>query len=346
MLKLTKVKLELLTDVDMLLMFEEGTRGGISQAVHKYETANNKYMKSFNNTSASTFLQYLGANNLYGWAMCKTLPIGGFKWIDVKEYTEEKIKSYDDNNSTGALLKVYIEYPKELHSPHKDLPFLCERRKVDKTSKLLTTLDDNKKYVVCISALKQPLDHGLILKKVHKVLEFKQRAWMKPYIDKNTKLRSESKNDYEKDFFKLMNNSVYGKTMENVRKHRDIKFVSTDSERKKLVSEPNYHNCKQFSESLMAIEMKKTEIHMNKPVYVGQAVLDICKTLTYEFWYDCIIPKYGDKVKLCYMDTDSFIFHVKTDDFYGDVMSDLEKWYDTSKIDQKLNRCIPIGINK
>ena len=134
--------------------------------------------------------------------------------------------------------------------------------------------------------------------------------------------------------------------MENVRKHRDIKFVSTDSERKKLVSEPNYHNCKQFSENLMAIEMKKTKFHMNKPVYVGQAVLDISKTLMYEFWYDCIIPKYGDKVKLCYMDTDSFIFHVKTDDFYGDVMSDLEKWYDTSKIDQKLSRCIPIGINK
>ena len=193
MLKLTKVKLELLTDVDMLLIFEEGTRGGISQAVHKYETANNKYMKSFNNILASTCLQYLDANNLYGWAMCKTLPIGGFKWIDVKEYTEEKIKSYDDNNSTGALLKVYIEYPKELHSPHKDLPFLCERRKVDKTSKLLTTLDDNKKYVVRISALKQLLDHGLIFKKVHKVLEFKQRAWMKPYIDKNTKLRSELK---------------------------------------------------------------------------------------------------------------------------------------------------------
>ena len=126
--------------------------------------------------------------------------------------------------------------------------------------------------------------------------------------------------------------------MENVRKHRDIKFVSTDSERKKLVSEPNYHNCKQFSENLMAIEMKKTKFHMNKPVYVGQAVLDISKTLMYEFWHDCIIPKYGDKVKLCYMDTDSFIFHVKTDDFYGDVMSDLEKWYDTSKIDQKLNR--------
>ena len=310
MLKLTKVKLELLTDVDMLLMFEEGTRGGISQAIHKDATANNKYMKNFNKEVISTFLQYLVANNLYGWAMCKKLPIGRFKWIDPKEYTEEKIKSYDDNSNTGAILKVDIEYPKELHNLHKDLPFLCERRRLDKTSKLITILDDKNEYVVHISALKQALNHGLILKKLHKIVEFKQRAWMKPYTDKNTKLRSESKNDFEKDFFKLMNNSVYGKTMENVRKHRDIKLVTSNSERKKLVSEPNYHTCKQFSENLLAIEMKKTKIHMNKPVYVGQAVLDISKTLMYEFWYDYIIPKYDDKVRLCYMDTDSFIFQI------------------------------------
>ena len=345
MLKLTKVKLELLTDVDMLLMFEKGTRGGISQAVHKYTTANNKYMKSFNKIFASTFLQYLEANNLYGWAICKKLPIGGFKWIDVKEYTEEKIKSYNDNNSTGAPLKVDIEYPK-LHSLHKDLPFLYERRKLEKLSKLVTTLDDKKEYVVHISALKQALDNGLIFKKIHKVLEFKQTAWMKPYIEKNTKLRNESKNEFDKDFFKLMNNSVYGKTMENVRKTRDIKLVTTNSERKRLVSEPNYHTCKQFSESLTAIEMKKSKIHINKPVYVGQAVLNISKTFMYEFWYDHIIPKYDDKVQLWYMDTDSFIVHVKTDDFYEDIMSDVEKWYDTSKIDLKLNRCTPIRINK
>ena len=152
------------------------------------------------------------------------------------------------------MLKVDIEYPKELHNLHKDLPFLCERRKLDKTSKLVTTLDDKKDYVVHISALKQALNHGSKFTKIHNVLEFKQVAWMKKYIDKNTKLRSEAKNDFEKDFFKLMNNSVYGKTMENVRKHRDIHLVTTDSERKKLVSEPNYHTCKQFSEHLMAIE--------------------------------------------------------------------------------------------
>ena len=168
----------MLTDVDMLLMFEDGTRAGISQGTHKYATANIKYMKKFNKEIISTFLLYLDANNLYGWAICEKRPIGGFKLIDPKEYTEEKIKSYDDNSNTGAILKVDIEYLKELHKLHKDLPFLCERRRLNKASKLVTTLDDKKEYVVHISTLKQTLNHDLILKQVHNILEFKQRAWM------------------------------------------------------------------------------------------------------------------------------------------------------------------------
>ena len=146
----------------------------------------------------------------------------------------------------------------------------------------------------------------------------------------NTKLRTEAKNDFEKDFFKLMNNSVFGKTMENVRNHRDIKLVTTNERRKKLVSEPNYHTTKWFDKEFLAIEMNKTKILMNKPVYLGQAILDISETLMYEFWYDYLKPKYGDKVKLCYMDTDSFIIHVETEDFYKDIANDVDKWFDTS----------------
>ena len=128
----------------------------------------------------------------------------------------------------------------------------------------------------------------------------------------NTKLRKEAKNDFEKDFFKLMNNAVFGKTMENIRKHRDIKLVTTDKRRSILVSEPNYHTSKHISEDLMIIEMKKVEVKINKPIYLGQAMLDISKTLMYEFWYDHTKPKYGDKARLCYMDTDSFVMNIKT----------------------------------
>ena len=131
----------------------------------------------------------------------------------------------------------------------------------------------------------------------------------------NTKKRIEAKNESEKNFFKLMINSAFGKTMENLRKHGDIKFVATDEKRSKLISEPNYHTTKRFSENLLATEMKKTKVKMNKPAYLGMSILDISKTFMYKFWYDYIKPKYEDRAKLCYTDTDSFIIHIITEDF-------------------------------
>ena len=162
----------------------------------------------------------------------------------------------------------------------------------------------------------------------------------------NTELRKDAKNEFEKDLFKLMNNSVFGKTMENVRNHRDIKLVTSDKRRKRLVSEPNYHLHKKFSDHLMAIEMKKTRVKMTKPLYLGMSILDISKILMYEFWYNYIIPKYGDKAKLCYTDTDSFIIYIKTEDFFEDISNDVDKWFDTSNCDKNDKRQLPIGKNK
>ena len=143
-----------------------------------------------------------------------------------------------------------------------------------------------------------------------------------------------------------MNNAVFGKTMENVRKHRDIKLVTTDKRRNQLASEPNYHTTKHFSDNLMAIEMKKTKVKMNKPIYLGISILDISKTFLYEFWYDYIKPKYQDKVKLCYMDIDSFVIHIKTQEFYKDIDNDVEKWFDTSNYSEMNKRPLPIGKRK
>ena len=157
-------------------------------------------------------------------------------------------------------------------------------------------------------------------------------------------MRKKVKNDFEKDLFKLMNNAVFGKTMENVRKHRDIKLVTTDKRKNRLVSEPNYHTTKWFSKKLLAIEMKKTTVKMNKPIYLGLSILETSKTLMYEFWYDHIKPKYGNNVKLCYMDTDSFIMHIKTEDFYKDIADDVGKRIYTSNYE--VNRPLPIGKNK
>ena len=160
----------------------------------------------------------------------------------------------------------------------------------------------------------------------------------------NTELRKIAKNDFEKDFFKLMNNAVIGKTMENVRKHRDIKLVTTDKKRSKLVSEPNYHTMNYISEDLSIIEMKRTKVKMNKPIYLGLSILEISKLLMYEFWYDYMKPKYGDNVKLCYMDTDSFIMNIKTEDFYKDIANDVEKSFYTSNYE--IDRPLSTGKNK
>ena len=223
------------------------------------------------------------------------------------------------------------------------MPFLPKRMKIDKTQKLVCNLRDKKKYVVHISILKQALNHALKLKKVHRVIEFNQEAWLKNYIDMNTELRKKASNDFEKDFFKLMNNAVFGKTMENVRRHRDIKLVKTDHKRNKLVSEPNYHTMKLISENLSIIEMKKVKVKMKKPIYLGLPILEISKIMC-EFWYDYVKKTYGDMVKLCYMDTDSLIMNIKTKDFYKDIAQDVEERFDTSNYD--VDRPLPKGKNK
>ena len=160
----------------------------------------------------------------------------------------------------------------------------------------------------------------------------------------NTKLRKLAKDHFEKDLFKLMNDSVFGKTMENIRKHRDIKLVTTDKKGNKLVSEANYHTMNYISKNLSIIEMSKTKVKVNKPIYLGLSILDISKILMYEFWYDYMKPKYGNRVKLCYMDTDSFLMNIKTNDFYKDISNDVDKRFDTSNYE--CNRPLPTGKNK
>ena len=219
----------------MLLMVEKGIRGGMCQAIHKYAKANNKYMKNYDKNIESLSIEYSDENNLYGWAMSQKLPVNDFKWIkkeELSKFNEDFIKNYDENGNIGYFLEVDIDYPKELFNLHKDLPFLPERKKVEKVEKLICSIEDKEKYVINIRALKQELNLELNVKAVHRVIQFNQKAWLKPYIDINTKLRKESKNDFEKDFFKLMNNAVFGKTMENVRKHRDIKLVTTVKKKK------------------------------------------------------------------------------------------------------------------
>ena len=329
----------------MLLIVEEGIRGGICHAMQRYAKANNKYMKDYDRKKKSSYIQYLDANNLYGKAMTEKLPVRGFKWVnDISKMNEDFVKDYDKNDNKGYILEVDVVYPNKLQNLHSDLPFLPERMVINNTKKLVCNLNDKKNYVVHINLSKQALDHGLKLRKVYRVIEFDQEAWLKEYIDINTELRKKATNDFEKDFFKLMNNAVFGKTMENVRKHRDIKLVKSDKKRNKLVSEPNFHTMKLIDNNLAITEMRKVKVKMNKPIYLGLSILDISKITMYEFWYDYVKIKYEDKARLCYMDTDSFVVNIKTKDFYKDIAENVKKRFDTSN--DTFDRPLPTGVNK
>ena len=234
-LKMTSIDLELLSDPNMLLMFEKGIRGGISIISNRYGEANNKYMrKGFNKNKPSKYLMYLDANNLYGCGMSMKLPTHGFKWLTGGEM--EKIYENRHNlNKIPCILEVDIEYPETLHDLHNDYPLCPEKVKCKNgVEKLIPNLRNKKKYVLHYKNLIQCLDMGLKITCIHRGIKFVESEWMKPYIDKNTNLRAKAKNNFEKDFFKLMNNSVFGKTMENIRNRVDVKLVNTEEKFKKL----------------------------------------------------------------------------------------------------------------
>ena len=241
-LKETGQELKLLHDYDMLMMFEKGTRGGITHISKRYAKANNKYMKDYDPNKQSTYIQYLDANNLYGWAMTQALPTHGFHWM--KNPTKEKVMKILDNMNTsmknpskhkkGYIFEVDLEYPNELWAGHNDYPVAPEKMNVNGVEKLICHFKPRKNYVVHCRNLRQYLELGLKITCVHRGLMFRQSSWMEPYIRKNTELRKLAQTNFENDFFKLMNNSVFGKTIENIRKRQNITLVDNREKAVKL----------------------------------------------------------------------------------------------------------------
>ena len=245
--------------------------------------------------------------------MSQKLPTADFRWMTAKQL--DKWFEYP------CILEVDLEYPQELHDLHNDYPLAPERLMVDKVEKLIPNLNGMEKYVIHHEALKQYLELGLKLVKVHRGIKFREEAFMKSYIDKNTKLRAKAKSEFEKDFFKMMNNSVFGKTMENIRNKVDVQLVT---------AKPNYDRLTIFDDNLIAVHMRKIKLYFSKPIYLGMSILDISKTKMYDFHYRYIKPKYGEKAKLLFTDTDSLAYEIQTKDFYRDITQNVKKLFDTS----------------
>ena len=350
MLKKTGVELEQLTDINMYNMCELGIRGGISMITHRYAKANNKYMTNYDKAVIDSYIIYLDANNLYGQAMVQKLPTGNFEWGNTDI---DHVKNFDGDGFYGAIVECDLHYPEYLHDEHNNYPLAPESRSILKSElspyqlnqlevhkeghseilkKLVPNLYDKKNYVCHIKNLQYYLSKGLVLTKVHRVLEFKQSAWLQPYIDFNTTERTTSKNEFEKDMYKLMNNAVFGKTMENMRERVDIQLISDEDKYLKLVAKPQFADQKIYSESLVAVKQLKRKVELNKPIYVGVAVLDSSKLHMFKFHYDYIKPKYGDNATLLFTDTDSLCYHIKTVDIYKD-MDDDSHHFDRSDYD-------------
>ena len=352
-LKETGQELQLLHDYDMLMMFERGIRGGITHISKRYSEANNKYMKDYDPDHPSKFIQYLDANNLYGWAMSQSLPTHGFKWMTnltkekVMDILEKANSSMTNSVKRGYIFEVDLEYPQELWKSHNDYPLAPEKMKVNGVEKLISHFKPHKKYVIHYRNLRQCLELGLRITAVHRGISFEQSPWMEPYIRKNTELRKTAVNSFEKDFFKLMNNSVFGKTIENIRKRQNIILIDNRAKAVKLSSRPNFDRATIFDRNLIAIHMKKTEVYFNKPVYVGQAILDLSKTLMFDFHYNYIQKKYSYKrAKLLFTDTDSLMYEIDTDDFYKDISEDIRTKFDTSDYPPDHESGILTGVNK
>ena len=348
MLKMTEVELELICEgnIEMFQFFERQIRGGVSSVFHRFSQANNKFMKDFDSSKVSKFIVYLDANSLYPTAMMQPLPVGGFEWL-----SEGKLKQWEkivDSEDLGCVLEVDLEYPAELHDFHNDFPLAPELMEVGGIFKLIPNLKDKEKMVLDGRNLKLFLSLGMKLKNIRRGIGFKKEAFMKPFIEWNTKLRTAAKNDFEKELFKLASNAVYGKTMENVRNRINMKLVNDRKKKANLVKKINFKYATKFGDKIAAVHMKKTKVTLDKPIFVGAAILDLSKIHMFKFHYGYVKKKW-EKVKVLYSDTDSLILEIETDDFFADTGEDVEKWFDTSKYPKDhfaAKNGFPVGKNK
>ena len=347
-LKFTGIELDLLTDKDMLDMFKDGIRGGFSGVLGKrFVEANNKYIKE-GEIKNPNYLWYTDANNLYGCGMSEKLPYKNFKWEEISE--SNNINDYLNkcNDDIGMVFKVDLEYDDETKFKLRKFPPMPLSRKIEEeelsdysrdflkdnniklgnVEKLILDLYDKKEYIVHYDILKYYISLGIKVTKIHSIISFNHKAWLKPYIDFNTEMRTKTDNDFEKDFWKLMNNSFYGKTMENISNRCMVELTNKPEDLRRLASRDNLKDIIDFNDNFKAVLLNYKSMYFNKPIYLGMCVLDYSKLVMYKFYYDTI-EKYFPNNEILYSDTDSMVINIYTEDFYSDLEK-IKDYLDTS----------------
>ena len=331
MLKMTKAEPELLHDIDMYMFLESGIRGGVSTIPHRLVV-----------DEPDSKAWYTDCNNLYGYVMSFLLPYSNFEWYkkdEIKPINTEWIMKFDADGEVGLILKVNLKYPQGKHDEHRDYPLAPENLliteemlsphakeclghagwssgsktpKFTATRRLTPNLFDKVEYIVHIKNLQLYLDLGMELGTVHQVLSFKQKAWLKPYIDFNTEKRKAALSDFEKDFFKLLINAIFGKMMENVRRYLTVRMISEGRQHRLYTSKPQFKRFQIISEELVAAEMERVEVKLNKAIYAGFSILELSKHTMYDFHYNTVKRLHPDAV-MCFTDTDSLLYKIPTD---------------------------------
>ena len=341
-LKYTKCELELVQDPTIYKFLELGIRGGLCGAFHRMSQANNIHSPNYTSDKPTSFIINLDVNNLYGTCLVKKLPLKNFKFLEYEEYKNIDWLNIKTNKNVGYIIECDLEYDESLHDYHNDFPLCPEKGKVDycelgefqksvleklkifnhkrvSTEKLLLTLKNKQNYILHFKNLKLYLKLGLRLIKIHRVLCFEQSSFIKPYIDINTKLRTEAETEFEKDLYKLCNNSFFGKTMQDKRKELNIKFALDAKQCLKFSKNPLFENSRIINEDCVIMKLGKSCILLDKPIYIGFACLELAKNYMYKLYYNIFKKYYGEKIKLLYTDTDSFIFNIETEDVLSDL---------------------------